>query len=300
MHRQVWPSLLGILLVVSPVLADEAYRAGILKWRAEREQRLKADDGWLTVAGLFWLHAGSNAIGSDPASDIVLPAGTGPARAGSIELDGRQITLRLDTGPAASARVGGRPVAGPVTLKPDSAGEPDVLELGRLRLFVIERGGRFAIRLRDRESQARREFSGLHWFDVSEAFRISARFVPYPKPKPVTVPNVLGRMETMPSPGYAEFTVQGQPVRLDGVLEEPDAKQLFFIFADATSGKETYRSGRFLYSDMPAADKVTLDFNKAYNPPCAFTAFATCPLPPKQNVLPVRIEAGEKTYGKGH
>lgn len=298
MHRRGWSTLLWAILAVSPALADEAYRAGVLKWRAEREERLKADDGWLTVAGLFWLHAGSNGIGSDPASDIVLP--TGPSRAGAVELDGRKITLRLEAGPAAAARVGGRVVAGPVTLKPDSAGEPDVVELGRLRLFVIERGGRFAIRLRDRESQARREFSGLRWFDVSEAYRIGARFVPYPKPKPVTVPNVLGRMETMPSPGYAEFAVQGQTVRLDGVLEEPDAKQLFFIFADATSGKETYRSGRFLYADMPSGEKVTLDFNRAYNPPCAFTAFATCPLPPKQNVLPVAIEAGEKTYGKGH
>jgi hypothetical protein len=298
MHRHAWPTLLGIVLAVTPALADEAYRAGILKWRAEREQRLKADDGWLTVAGLFWLHPGSNGIGSDPASEIVLPAGAGPARAGAVELNGRQITLRLEAGIA--GRVGGSPVAGPVALKPDSAGQPDVLELGRLRLFVIERGGRFAIRLRDRESQARRDFSGLSWFDVSEAYRIGARFVAYPKPKPVIVPNVLGRMETMPSPGYAEFAVQGQTVRLDGVLEEPDAKQLFFIFSDATSGKETYRSGRFLYADMPTAEKVTLDFNKAYNPPCAFTAYATCPLPPKQNVLPVRIEAGEKTYGKGH
>jgi uncharacterized protein (DUF1684 family) len=298
MHRHAWPTLLGIALAVTPVLADEAYKAGILKWRAEREQRLKGDDGWLTVAGLFWLHQGSNGIGSDPASDVLLPAGAAPARAGAVELNGRQITLRLEAGLV--GRVGGRPVSGQVMLKPDSAGEPDVLELGRLRLFVIARGGRFAIRLRDRESAARREFGGLSWFDVSEAYRISSRFVAYPKPKPVTVPNVLGHMETMPSPGYAEFAVQGQTVRLDGVLEEPDAKQLFFIFSDATSGKETYHSGRFLYSDMPMADKVTLDFNKAYNPPCAFTAYATCPLPPKQNVLPVRIEAGEKTYGKGH
>ncbi len=296
--RLAWPTLLTIAVAVTPAPADEAYRAGILKWREQREARLRADDGWLTVAGLFWLREGENRFGSDPASEIALPAGSAAARAGTIELAGRQITLRLE--PGVAGRVAGRAVAGPIALKPDSAGEPDVLELGRLSLFVIERDGRFAVRLRDRQSQARRAFTGLRWFDVSEAYRVEARFVQYPKPKPVTVPNVLGSMETMPSPGYAEFAIQKQTLRLDGVLEDLDAKQLFFIFRDATSGKETYHSGRFLYSDLPKDGKLTLDFNKAYNPPCAFTAFATCPLPPKQNVLPVRIEAGEKTYGKGH
>src|SRR5512143_384524 len=250
--------------------ADEAYRAGILKWREQREARLRADDGWLTVAGLFWLHAGDNRFGSDPASEIALPQGSAAARAGTVDLEGRQITLRLE--PGVAGRVAGRPVSGPVAMKPDSAGQPDVLELGRLSLFVIERDGRFAVRLRDRQSQARREFTGLRWFDVSEAYRVEARFVRYPRPKPVTVPNVLGSMETLPSPGYAEFAIQKQTVRLDGVLEELDAKQLFFIFRDATSGKETYHSGRFLYSDLPRDGTLTLDFNKAYNPPCAFTA----------------------------
>jgi uncharacterized protein (DUF1684 family) len=296
--RLVWPTLLTIALAAPASPADDAYRAAILKWREQREARLKADDGWLTVAGLFWLREGGNALGSAPGSAIALPAGAAPASAGTIQLSGRQVTLQL--APGVAGRVGGRLVSGSMTLKPDSAGEPDILELGRLSLFVIERGGRLAVRLRDRENAARLQFAGLHWFDVSEAYRVTARYVSYPKPKPVIVPNVLGRMETMPSPGYAEFMVQKQTVRLDGVLEEPDAKQLFFIFSDATSGKETYPSGRFLYADLPTGDTVTLDFNKAYNPPCAFTAFATCPLPPKQNVLRVRIEAGEKTYGKGH
>jgi uncharacterized protein (DUF1684 family) len=289
--------VLALALTVPAAAADDAYRAAVLKWREQREARLKADDGWLTVAGLFWLHEGENTMGSEPGSAILLPAGASPARAGTIELASRQVTLRL--APGLSGRVGTGPVTGPVVLRPDSAGRPDVLELGRLSLFVIERGGRLAVRLRDRESAARRGFTGLDWYDVSEAYRVSARYVTYPKPKPVTVPNVLGRMETMPSPGYAEFVMQKQTVRLDGVLEEPGAKELFFIFSDATSGKETYPSGRFLYAE-PTGDSVTLDFNKAYNPPCAFTPFATCPLPPKQNVLPVRIEAGEKTYGKGH
>ncbi len=290
--------LMTIVLAAPPLLADEAYRASILKWRAQREARLKAEDGWLTVAGLFWLHEGPNSVGTASGSEVLLPAGSGPAHAGTIDLEGRQVTLNLD--PQVSGRVGGQVVRGRVSLRPDSAGQPDVLELGRLSLFIIERGGRFAVRLRDPQSQARRDFTGLHWFDVSESYRVIARWVPYPKPKPVTVPNVLGSMETMPSPGYAEFTLDKQTLRLDGVLEEMDAKQLFFIFRDQTSGQETYHSGRFLYADLPKDGKVTLDFNEAYNPPCAFTAYATCPLPPKQNVLPVRIPAGEKSYGKGH
>jgi hypothetical protein len=296
--RRACSALLTLALAAPIARADDTYRAGILKWREQRQARLTADDGWLTVAGLFWLEEGDNALGSGPESRVALPAGAAPARTGTIALKGRELTLRLE--PGVAGQVAGRSVSGPVALRPDSSGEPDVLVLGRLSLFVIERGGRFAVRLRDRESRARREFTGLSWFDVSEPYRVAARYVAYPRPKPVTVPNVLGRMETMPSPGYAEFTHQGQTVRLDGVLEAPDAKQLFFIFSDATSGKETYRSGRFLYAELPKGETVTLDFNKAHNPPCAFTAFATCPLPPKQNVLAVRIEAGEKTYGKGH
>ena len=296
--RITWSILLTLAATVAPVVAEEAYRSEILKWREQREARLKADNGWLTVAGLFWLHEGASRFGCDASNEIVLPAGTGPARAGTIELAGRQIVLRLE--PGVEGRLAGRPVSRAVPLRPDTAGQADELEMGRLTLFVIERGGRFAVRLRDLESQARREFTHLSWFEVSESYRVVGRFVPYPKLKPVTVPNVLGTMETMPSPGYAEFVIAQQTVRLDGVLEEMDAKELFFIFRDQTSGQETYQSGRFLYADLPKDGNVTLDFNKAYNPPCAFTSYATCPLPPRQNILAVRIAAGEKTYGKGH
>lgn len=297
-------SLAGLTLLAiafsAPLTAagDDAYREAILKWRQQREARLTADDGWLTVVGLFWLRPGENRLGSDPGGEIVLPAGAAPEHAGVLMLAGRQVALRLE--PGVAARVSGQAPAGPAVLKPDTAGEPDLVELGRLTLYVIERGGRFAIRLKDPESAARRGFTGLHWYDVDESYRVAARFVAYPDGKTVAVPNVLGRIEPMPSPGYAEFVLAGQTLRLDGVLEAPDAKELFFIFRDRTSGRETYGSGRFLYAGLPSGDKVTLDFNKAQNPPCAFTAFATCPLPPKQNALAVRIEAGEKTYGKGH
>ena len=278
--------------------ADEAYRAEVRKWREGREARLKADGGWLTLAGLFWLKEGENGFGTDPAGDVVLPEGSAPAKAGVFELKGGQVTVALL--PGATGRIGTKPVAGPATLRPDTSGSPDVLEMGTLSLNVIERSGRLGIRLKDKMSPVRRGFTGLKWFEIAESYRVEARWVSYPHPKPVKVPNVLGQTESMPSPGYAEFTLGGKAVRVDGVLEDPHAEQLFFILRDQTSGKETYGAGRFLYSDLPKAGTVVLDFNKAYNPPCAFTPYATCPLPPPQNWMKVRIEAGELAYGKGH
>jgi hypothetical protein len=185
-------------------------------------------------------------------------------------------------------------------MRPDTSGVPDVLEMGTLSMNVIKRGEKYGIRLKDKNSAVRRGFLGLKWFDVKEDYRVEARFVSYPQPKPVKVPNVLGQSESMPSPGYAEFTLHGKAVKLDGVMEDPQAEQLFFILRDQTSGKETYGAGRFLYAELPKAGKIVLDFNRAYSPPCAFTPYATCPLPPPQNWMPVRVEAGEMAYGKAH
>jgi uncharacterized protein (DUF1684 family) len=275
---------------------DEAYRAEVQKWRADREARLRADGGWLTVAGLFWLKEGPNRFGTDRAGDIVLPDGSAPAKAGVFELRGEQVTVALE--PGANGRLGGTPVSGASAMRPDTSGSRDVLEMGALSLNVIKRGERYGIRLKDKNSAIRKNFTGLRWFDIKEDYRVEARWVSYPQPKPVKVPNVLGQTEAMPSPGYAEFTLDGKPVRLDGVLEDPLAEELFFILRDQTSGKETYGAGRFLYADLPKGGRVVLDFNKAYNPPCAFTPYATCPLPPPQNWMPVRVEAGEMAYGK--
>jgi uncharacterized protein (DUF1684 family) len=277
--------------------ADEAYRAEVRKWRVDHEEGwLKADGAWLSVAGLFWLNEGESRFGTDPAADVVLPPGSAPAKAGTFTLRGGRVTVALQ--PGASARLGGKPVQGPVALRADSS---DVLEIGALSMNVIERGGRYGIRLKDKNNPARKSFSGLKWFDVKEEYRVEARWVAYPAAKPINIPNVLGQLEPMASPGYAEFTLAGKPLRLDGILESPQAEQLFFIMRDATSGKETYGGGRFLYSGLPRGGKVVLDFNKAYNPPCAFTPFATCPLPPPQNRMPIRVEAGELVYGKpGH
>jgi uncharacterized protein len=293
-------ALTAVLVVAgglgSPAFADEAYRSQVQAWRHDRETRLKADDpGWLILAGLFWLKDGPNRFGTDPAGDIVLPEGSAPAKAGVFELKEGQVSVSLL--PGASGRMGGKPVSAATAMRADSS---DVLEMGALIFKVIDRGGRLGIRLKDKNSPVRKGFTGLKWFDIQEDYRVEARWVSYPQPKPVKVPNVLGQTESLPSPGYAEFTLNGKPVRVDGVLEDPRAEQLFFILRDQTSGKETYGAGRFLYADLPKAGKVVLDFNKAYNPPCAFTPYATCPLPPPQNWMPVRVEAGEMAYGKGH
>ncbi len=281
----------GMLIVREAGQTD--YAATIEAWRHERLARLASDEGWLTLAGLFWLQEGANGAGPDEA--IALPPGSAPGRVGVFELHGGRTSFRPAEG--AAVALGGRPVTGAVELRPDLPGPPDVLTLGDLSMFVIKRGERWAIRLRDRNGRARREFTGLTYFPIRKEYRIVAAFTPYAPPRTIDVPNVLGETEPMPSPGFLTFTLHGKTLRLDPVIEVPGDRELFVIFRDDTSGVETYPSGRFLYTPMPEGGKVVIDFNKAYNPPCAFTPYATCPLPPPQNRLSVRVEAGEKTYG---
>jgi hypothetical protein len=268
-----------------------SYQAEIEAWRRGREERLKAEDGWLSVVGRFWLKEGENTLGADTGNTIVLPKGSAPGKVGVIEFHNGNTTFRAAGG--VEVTVNGKPAVTAV-LKPDTSEAPDVLRVRDLTMFVIQRGSRFGIRLKDKNSEARKTFRGLKYFPVKEAYRVKAKFVPYNPPKRIAVPNILGETEEVASPGCAEFTLNGQLCRLDPV-EEGDT--LFFIFKDQTAGKETYPSGRFLYTDWPKGGEVILDFNRAVNPPCAFTAFATCPLPPQQNHLPLRIEAGEMRYG---
>ena len=280
-----------ILALLAAIAAGEtSYEASMQNWRAKREASLKSDSGWLTVAGLFWLKEGTNTAGSDPSSDILLPRG--PIRAAVFEYHGGKATFHA--APGVSILLNGKPAPGATELKSDANGTPDELKLDNLTFFVIHRGNRDGIRLKDTESKMRKEFTGLHWFPVKGTYRVTAKFVPYQPPKMIAVPNILGETEKEPSPGFAEFKLEGRSYRLDPVTED---NQLFFIFRDETTGKETYPSGRFLYSELPKDGKVILDFNQAYNPPCAFTPYATCPLPPKENRLAVRIEAGELNYG---
>jgi uncharacterized protein len=271
----------------------DAYRQEIEKWRQERETRLKSDTGWLTVAGLYWLKEGVNRFGSDPAGDIVLPAAA-PAVAGDFVLKGDSIVVKVQSG--ATVTSAGEAIT-ELEMKPDNRGEPTVLALGDMTMFVIQRGGKYAIRLRDKNSSTRRDFTGLKWYPIKPEYRVTAKYTEYVPAKQIPVPNILGMTENLPSPGYVTFVLNGKKYKLDPVLEEPDAKEFFFIFKDKTSGETTYTPGRFLYAGFPEEGKVVLDFNKAYNPPCAFTRYATCPLPPSQNRLEARIEAGELKYG---
>lgn len=279
----------GMFLTAFP--PDDAYRSEIEQWRARREASLKSDDGWLTVAGLFWLRHGINTVGTDAGNDIVLPAGSAPAKVGTFDMHDGIVSFEAAAG--ANVSVNGNPSTAS-TLKPDSAGAPDVVRLNDLTMFVIQRGDRYGIRLKDKNSEMRKKFTGLRFFPVKEEYRVRAKFVPYNPPKTIPVPNILGQVEETACPGYVEFSLNGQQLRLDPVTED---NTLFFIFKDLTSGKETYPPGRFLNTEMPKNGEVILDFNKAYNPPCAFTPYATCPLPPEQNKLPIAVEAGELRYG---
>ena len=271
--------------------APSSYQTSIEAWRAHREENLKAKDGWLSVAGLFWLKPGANSVGSDPTMDIALPAPRCPARLGWFDLKNGVVTFRMAKG--AHVLVNGEPAAHR-DLAPDTSGHPDLLQVGDFTMFVIQRGDRYGIRLKDINSEYRREFTGLHWYPVKPEYRILAKWNAFDSPQKIAITNVLGQTEYEPSPGYASFELHGHMYRLDPIVE---GDQLFFIFRDQTSGKTTYGAGRFLYSDMPHDGKVVLDFNKAYNPPCAFTPYATCPLPPRQNRLSTSIEAGELKYG---
>jgi uncharacterized protein (DUF1684 family) len=258
--------------------ASESYRAQIEAWRRQREATLKADGGWLTVTGLFWLHEGVNSFGSGSSNEIVLPKD--PAlKSGAFELDRGKVVMRTKD----QTR----------ELRPYSSESPDTVAFGDLTLLLLQRGDHYGIRLKDRNSRFRKEFTGLHYFPPDESYRVTARFVTDPEDVPIST--IIGQTEPMHSPGYVEFELRGQRLRLTPVEESPN--ELSFIFRDLTTGKETYGAGRFLDTPLPIDGKVVLDFNEAYNPPCAFTPYATCPLPPKRNRLPVRIEAGELKYG---
>ncbi len=280
---------LWVVLLVQP--AQPEYKAQIEQWRERRVASLTSDSGWLTVAGLFWLKEGKNTVGAAPGKQIVLPKSSAPETVGVFEFHNGTTTFQA--APGVNATINGKP-AESGTLKSDTSGNPDVVQIRALTMFVIERGKRFGIRLKDKDSELRKEFTGIKYFPVDERYRVTAKFVPYNPPKMIPVPDILGETSNEPSPGYAEFTLNGHACRLDPVAE---GDELFFIFKDLTSGKDTYPPGRFLYAEQPKNGEVILDFNKAYNPPCAFTPYATCPLPPPENHLPIRIEAGELRYG---
>jgi uncharacterized protein (DUF1684 family) len=277
---------LAVVSVLAAAQPDD-YRAAIERWRADREMRLLGDEGWLTVAGLFFLKDGDNSFGSSPLNDIVLPD-SAPAEAGVFEFRNGEVVVR---GPNGKTVTVNNTAVDRVRLGPASADRPaDRVNLGPLTLFVHRSGNRTAIRLRDQNSALRRNFTGLRWFPIKEKYRVTGRFVPYDSPRTVAIQNILGDVEPDRAPGYVVFSFDGTEHRL---IPLGDEEGLWFIFRDLTSGNETYPAARFLYTEGPKNGVVTLDFNKAENPPCAFNPYTTCPLPPPENRLRIRIEAGE-------
>jgi uncharacterized protein len=243
-------------------LAGSDYTDAIQRWRVDREARLKAPDGWLSLTGLTWLKPGDNAV----------PGGV-------MTVKGNQVTFKA-------------PGAGKTKpIRPDSE---DFVPVNGMKLFVIHRGQRYGVRIKDNNSEFRKGFTKLDWFPIDPSWRVTAKYIPFPQPVKKQFDSQTGDKQEMIIPGVVEFTRAGKTFRISPILEED---QFFIVFRDTTAGKLTYPAARFLYTKAPAkAGPVELDFNTAYNPPCAFTPYATCPLPPRENRLSIPVEAGEKNY----
>ncbi len=292
------------LPVVVPALASAFPAAGandeeatVTRWRAERVKSLTSDTGWLTLVGLLWLRDGDNSFGRAPTNTLVLDNAALADNAGSFQVQDHHV--RFTARPGAGITHHGEPVTR-IEMDSDAVGEPTVVSSGSLRFFVIERAGKLGVRVRDLANPRRLDFRGLKYFPISPDWRISARFEPYEPARHINIINILGMEDEALCPGALVFTRNGQESRLDTVLESPTDQRLFVMFQDTTSGRETYGGGRFMYIPMPVEGLATLDFNEAYNPPCALNDFATCPLPPPQNRLRIRVAAGELRYDGGH
>ncbi len=269
------------------------YEQELRQWQSARERELKRPDGWLALSGFAWLQDGSSSMGSGDDMQIQLPGG--PDYWGTISArDGKVAFLPADD---SGVLVNGKAVP-LAALVVDDQGEPTIVSAGSYSFRVIRRQ-QLAIRVRDAQAPLLTEFKGLDYFPIKTQWRVPARYIPNPSGTTLSITNVLGQEEHMPNPGALQFSVDGKQYQLQALVEE-GSDQLFVIIADRTSGKQTYGAGRFIYVDYPNLDGVTeIDFNKAYNPPCAFTAFSSCPLPPDGNRLSLPVEAGEKLYRHG-
>ena len=273
----------------APLASDPAYAKSVQDWRVRVEQSLRKDNGWLTLAGRYPLKPGENTFGTAPTNDIVFPPGLGPPGMGSVFVEPGRVTVRLVEG--LKMKKDGIEFTDKVMgTDPENR---DWVSMGRAAFHIIERDGKYVLRLADNESEVRKRFGARVWYPVSDRYRVPAKFVAYNPPRKIPIVNVLDEVSDEPAPGYIEFELDGRKYTLDVV---GDDEGLFTIFRDPTAGDTTYASGRFLYvEEKPKPGEIfKLDLNRAYNPPCAFSEFTTCPLPPKQNILKVKIEAGEK------
>jgi uncharacterized protein len=289
----------AILGVATVHAADtDSYKQSIEQWRTGRLERLTAADGWLSLTGLEWLKDGPNRIGSAPDNDIVLTVG--PAHLGVADLarSGEVHLVLANSG----ALIDGKQIHEATLIDDVKAGDatPTTVSFGTASFYVIDRDGRKGLRVKDGDAPSRKHFLGIDSFPIDPSWRIEATWVPAAPGETLEMGTVIGTIDKYPVPGKLEFSRDGKQFEILPVIEVPGDKQYFVVFADRTSGKETYGAARFLYIDPPKDGKVVLDFNKAYNPPCAFTPFATCPLAPPENRLDLRVTAGEKNYRGSH
>lgn len=283
--------------VATPKAADDAaYRKQIDDWRAKRVERLKAPNGWLSLVGLEWLKEGANTIGS--AKDNAIVIAKAPPHLGTVVLDRGRATISLDPR-ARDTKIDSESKPG-AELVDDSQEKPTTVSFGSANFYLIKRDDKFGLRIKDTAAPTRTHFVGIDNFDIDPSWRVEAKWEAYDPPHEIEQGNILGQVEKVVVPGAAVFEHDGKTYRVEPIIENPGDTDLFLVFADRTSGKETYGAARFLYAAAPKDGKVLLDFNKAYNPPCAFTPYATCPLPTQQNRLDTRVTAGEKKYRGGH
>jgi uncharacterized protein len=271
---------------------DWNYINEIKQWHQNRIERLKQENGWLNLVGLYWLKEGENTFGSGDNNYIVFPSKV-PKSIGTFYLKDGKVSVEIN--PGVNVTTEGNPVS-KMDLKDDLSDNPTVMQLGSFRWFVINRNGRMGIRLRDIDAPLVKNFKGIDTYPINEDWRITADFHPFDRYRVIEVPNIINSVEKDTVIGELTFTIKGKNYKL---LPIKEGNEFFIIFADETNGTETYGAGRFLYTSLPDSNnKVIVDFNKAYNPPCAFTKYATCPLPPKENYLHLKITAGEKKYGE--
>ena len=302
--RSACLTFIALLLALLPTPAasqETSWQKDISAWREQHKADLLKPDGWLSLVGLEWLQLGNNSVGSAPDNKIHLA--TGPAHLAVLRFEGETVTLNPPAGGfPPNFLVAGAP-AEPQTLRAEANKDKlsPHLTIGTLNMYVIRREARFALRIKDSHSPAITGFHGLNWFEPDPAFRVIARWIPYSPQKTITLATLIGTSYDQPVPGVAEFSLAGKTFRLEPVLEDPAAAKLFFILRDTTSATTTYGACRFLYTGFPSngldrPGELALDFNRLENPPCAYTPYSTCPLPPPGNRLPIPLPVGEQRY----
>lgn len=287
--------IIAVILLAFAVLsipAQTAYRSEVKEWRSEHEKELAGENSWFSLAGLFWLKEGVNTIGRGSRFDIQLTENFDGTKFGTIDFHNGTATLRIE--PGVTAEVDGQRIS-EFQLVSDAIQKQSVVKSGSQNFYLIKREERYGIRLKDNNNRARLDFKRLNWFPIDAAFRVIARFEPFPEPIEIPIPNMLGGSYKMMSEGVLKFRLKGKNFSLQPVEEDG---RFFIVFRDLTSRTQTYGVGRFLYAEKSKDNRVILDFNKAENPPCAYTTFATCPIPPRKNRLSVAIPAGERRYRK--